>query len=316
MALSLSRRRWLCLSGALGLGCRAGMTAHDGPEARDVRLSGGVTLHTLRLGSRRRPVRWLVHGGPGLDHTYLRGGFDDLAAEARLRYLDLRGHGRSSPPPDAGGYTLTAAADDLAALAAALGESAIDLVAHDFGAAVAMLTAARHPGLLRSLALIAPLRDAAQLRAVGPRSEAALGPEGWRAVQALTTPQGTLRDPHDLGLLFTRLGPMWWSRLPGPEAMARLTREVRYRPEADANFLQDCARWDARRLAPEVRCQTLVVAGADDRTFLPEECRALADALPHGQFALIPGAGHLPFVEQPALLRQTLRRFWGPGVRS
>jgi len=258
----------------------------------------------------------VLHGGPGLDHTYLRDGFDDLATDGRLRYLDLRGHGRSSAPPDAGGYTLTAAADDIAALAAALGERNLDLIAHDVGAAVAMLTATRHPGLLRSLTLIAPLRDAAQLRAVGPRSEAALGADGWRAVLALTTPQGTLRDPHDLGLLLTRLGPMWWSQTPRPEVITRLTAQVRYRAEADANFLQDCARWDGRRLAPQVRCQTLVVAGADDRTFLPEECRSLADALPHGQFALIPRAGHLPFVEQPALVRQSLRRFWGSAIRS
>lgn len=311
-----SRRRWLGLVGALALGCHRGAPSASGPAVRDVRLPAGVTLHTVALGTRRRPVRWALHGGPGLDHTYLRDSFDPIAQDARLRYIDLRGHGRSSAPPDAQGYTLTAAADDLAALAAALNERAVDLVAHDFGAAVAMLAAARNPGLVRSLTLVAPLRDAAQLRAVGARSEAALGAAGWRAVQALTTPQGTLRDPHDLPRLFGLLGPMWWSQTPSAEALTRLTERVRYRAEADANFLQDCAGWDARRLAPQVRCPALVVAGADDRTFLPEECRSLADALPHGQFALIHRAGHLPFVERPDDFREALRRFWGREVRS
>lgn len=277
--------------------CRRGPPAPEAGRPRDRRLAG-LTLHTVELGARPRPVRYALHGGPGLDHTYLRPWLDGLARDASLVYVDLRGHGRSSPPPDGDGYTIVGAADDLAALAAARGDPPVDVVAHDFGAAVAVAFAARHPASVRRILLVSPLRDAAQVRAVADRSREALGEEGWRRVLALTTAQGTLRDPRSLPELFRRLGPMWWHRPPSDAVVAGMARRMVYRAESDAGFLQAIRRWDARLLAPEVRCPARVVAGASDRTFLPAESRGLAEALPHGSFERVEGAGHLPFIEQ------------------
>lgn len=281
------------------------------PTTRDVRV-GSITLRTVTVGARERPVRWVIHGGPGLDHTYLRPSLDRLGDDGRVVYVDLRGHGRSSAPPDAEGYVISDAADDLAALArsGAVGAAPVDVVAHDFGAAVALSLAARHPEVVRSLVLVAPLRDAQQVRAVGSRSREALGAEGWAAVRALTTPQGTLRDPAQVGELFRRLGVMWWHRPPSDAALRAMTRGMIYRPEADANFLQAAQRWRAQDLAPSVRAPTLVVSGDDDRTFLPAEGRELSELLPHGRFASVADAGHLPFAEQPERFAEALRGFW------
>ncbi len=293
--------------------CRAGnVEPRPAPTRdRDWRLAG-VTLHTVALGERRSPVRYAIHGGPGLDHTYLRAGFDGLARDAALVYVDLRGHGRSSAPPDADGYAINAAADDLAALAAARGDPPVDVIAHDFGAAVAVAFAARHPELTRRLVLVSPLRDAAQVRGVSQRSREALGDAGWARVVALTTPQGTLRDPRSVPELFRRLGSMWWHSPPSEAVITALTRGMTYRAESDANFLQDVLRWDSRLVARDVRAPVLVLAGASDRTFLPSESRALADALPHGRYAAIEAAGHLPFVERVAEFTAVVERFLSP----
>jgi proline iminopeptidase len=249
-------------------------------------------------------VRYVLHGGPGLDHTYLRPWLDPLAHRAALVYVDLRGHGRSSPPPDAAGYTISSAADDLAALAEARRDPPVDVIAHDFGAAVALAFAARHPGAVHRLVLVSPLRDAAQVRAIAIRSRAALGETGWREVQALTTAQGTLRDARSLPTLFRRLGAMWWHRTPPVSVTDAMARHMVYRPESDANFLQSLLRWDARFVAPEVRAAVTVIAGDSDRTCTPQESRALADALPHGLFVHLTDAGHLPFIERPEAFRR------------
>src|SRR5262245_120046 len=69
-------------------------------RARRIRLPD-VTLHTLEVGPAPRApaVRLVVHGGPGLDHTYLRPWLDRLATpRARVVYVDLRGQGRSDSP--------------------------------------------------------------------------------------------------------------------------------------------------------------------------------------------------------------------------
>lgn len=287
-------------------GCR-----RRGPSApRPARVSerevtvAGLRLHVREVASEARAATLIVHGGPGLDSTYMRPWFDELRDVTRVLYVDLRGHGRSSPPPDGDGYTINAAADDLAMLIERDSAAPADVIAHDFGATVAMSLAARHPGLVRRLVLIAPLRDGAQVRDVGRRSQEVLGAQGWQAIQALSTPQGTLRDAHQLPALFRRLGPMWWHRPPSDETIRSLTGTMVYRPEADANFLSAVRRWSAVLVAPDVRAPTLVISGDDDRTFLPAESRALSEVMPHGSFVSIADAGHLPFVERT---RETLR---------
>lgn len=280
-------------------------------RTRDVRV-GSVTLHTVSVGVRARPVRWAIHGGPGLDHTYLRPGLDRFGNSGRVVYIDLRGHGRSSPPPDAEGYAINDAADDLATLArtGAVGTAPIDLIAHDFGAAVVLSLAARHPEIVRSLVLVAPLRDAQQVNSVGLRSRQVLGDQGWNAIRSLTTPQGTLRRASDVGTLFRRLGPMWWHRPPTDATIEAMTRTMIYRAEADANFLQAAQRWRAQSLTDRVRAPVLVVSGDDDKTFLPAESRTLAELLPHGSFVSIAEAGHLPFIERPERFSEAVERFW------
>ncbi len=59
------------------------------------------------------------------------------------------------------------------------------------------------------------------------------------------------------------------------------------------------------RLA-DVKVPTLVVWGGADRIADPDYGRALADAIPGARFELLRGTGHVPQVETPELLRDTL----------
>lgn len=59
------------------------------------------------------------------------------------------------------------------------------------------------------------------------------------------------------------------------------------------------------RLA-DVEVPTLVVWGEADRIADPDYGRALADAIPGARFELLRGTGHVPQVETPELLRDTL----------
>jgi pimeloyl-ACP methyl ester carboxylesterase len=52
----------------------------------------------------------------------------------------------------------------------------------------------------------------------------------------------------------------------------------------------------------------LLVNGADDRLFRRDEAAFLA-AAHDGTLRVVEGAGHVPFVEQPAAFDETLRRF-------
>ena len=45
---------------------------------------------------KERPTAFLVHGGPGGDHTSYKAGLSDLSQKMQLVYFDHRGQGRSA----------------------------------------------------------------------------------------------------------------------------------------------------------------------------------------------------------------------------
>lgn len=64
-----------------------------------------------------------------------------------------------------------------------------------------------------------------------------------------------------------------------------------------------------RRLLKRVNIPALVVWGESDGVVDTDYGRAYAQALPHARFELIPEAGHLPQIEQPARLLKLIEEF-------
>lgn len=97
------------------------------PIAYEARGSGATTL-------------LFVHGWC-CDRTFWRGTLDALASEWRVAALDLAGHGDSGHERER--WTLEALADDVVAVADALGAERLILVGHSMGGPVALLAAAK-----------------------------------------------------------------------------------------------------------------------------------------------------------------------------
>jgi pimeloyl-ACP methyl ester carboxylesterase len=113
-----------------------------------------------------RPVL-LLHGFPQ------HGGMWDAVSErlhaAGLRTYapDQRGYSPGARPAAPEAYRMTELVSDVVGLMDALDLSTVDLVGHDWGAAVAWQVASRHPGRLRSLTAVGighPLAYAAALK--------------------------------------------------------------------------------------------------------------------------------------------------------
>jgi pimeloyl-ACP methyl ester carboxylesterase len=58
-------------------------------------------------------------------------------------------------------------------------------------------------------------------------------------------------------------------------------------------------RADSTPDLPRWRAFTLALAGADDQLVPPAEAESMARAIPGAIHAVIPGAGHLAFLEKP-----------------
>jgi 2-(acetamidomethylene)succinate hydrolase len=118
------------------------------PSESFVELPAG-SFRVLTWGDGRETVLFL-HGltavadvwGPTVEH---------LPVNRRYVALDQRGHGQSPRPPT--GYGTGAFVRDTLAVIRRLG-APVHLVGHSMGARVAMLLAARHPAVLRSVAVV------------------------------------------------------------------------------------------------------------------------------------------------------------------
>ena len=91
-----------------------------------------------------RPTVFVLHGGPGMDHTTMKPDFDPLAEVAQLVYYDHRGQGRSDRDK-IGNWNLDQWADDLRGLIEILGIEKPIVLGLSFGGFVAQNYAIRHP---------------------------------------------------------------------------------------------------------------------------------------------------------------------------
>lgn len=70
-------------------------------------------------------------------------------------------------------------------------------------------------------------------------------------------------------------------------------------------------RPDSTDLLPRIRQPALVIRGTDDPVVSDAEARGIAAALPDCEFEEVPGAGHVPPIDQPEAVSGALRRLIG-----
>lgn len=124
-----------------------------------------MTMHAAEVRPDGSEIRWVEIAGDGPARVYLHGlgasaapYFAEVVASPELRgprtlLMDLLGFGISDRPADAD-YTLEDHADWVAAALRAAGVEQAEVVAHSMGGSVAILLAARHPGLVAKLVMI------------------------------------------------------------------------------------------------------------------------------------------------------------------
>jgi pimeloyl-ACP methyl ester carboxylesterase len=116
--------------------------------------AGGLTFDALAAGPADGPLVLLLHGFPQSSLEWA--GVLPLLADAGLRAVapDQRGYSPGARPADVAAYAMRELVGDALGLADALGAERVHLVGHDWGAAVAWQTAARHPERVRSLTAV------------------------------------------------------------------------------------------------------------------------------------------------------------------
>lgn len=246
---------------------------------------------------RARPTLLVLPGGPGFDHGYLRPGLVELAADAQVVFVDLRGQGRSRPAP-AESCSLEQMADDVAALCRALGVERPVIFGHSAGGFVALHLALRHPGLPSGLILchttptLAPLPDPHPPVGLTERAGAEAAAVAARLFAGDFSPE--------TGEAFARLVFPHYAA-PGHEHIpGRLMALSSLNTDIGAHFFTELAcRYDLRPRLAEIAVPTLVIVGRHDWVCPPAGGRAIADAIPATELIELTDAGHFGFSETP-----------------
>ncbi|GAB3482107.1 alpha/beta fold hydrolase [Amycolatopsis cihanbeyliensis] len=288
---------------------------------------GGVQLHVRRTPRTEgdpeqgtgNDTAVYVHGLGGSSTNWTDLGCQ-LAPFAPGAALDLPGFGFSEPPRGFD-FSLDAHTETLRAYLVGLDAGPVHLVGNSMGGAIALLLAARHPELVRTLTLISPampdrrpdprrLSDPRMALAYLPfvgkpvrRRLARLGPRD-RAMQVINlcfANPGTFPDQRLDELVEehgARAGFAW-----AAPALARSTLGI-FR-----TWFSSGARslWS---VAPAVGVPTLVVWGTEDRVISVRRAVRTARLLPRARLLVLPRTGHVAQMERPSTVARAVLGMW------
>jgi len=243
----------------------------------------------------------VMHGGPGLDHTYLRPWLDPLSKQMQVIYYDHSGNGRS---PRRDGYDDISHASwiaDADALRAHLGHERMFLLGQSYGGFLAQEYALAYGDRLDGLILVCTAPALDYMDVVVANAQRRGTPEQVRAVsEDLVRPMESDQDFRNLWLTIL---PLYFKRF-DPDIAAATDAATHYNHRAHNQAFGACVpHFNVADRLSEITTPTLMISGREDWITPPAQGERIQAALPNAEFMIFEESGHFPFIEeQPAFL--------------
>ena len=202
-----------------------------------------------------------------------------LPKTLRILRLDLRGHGKSDVPPPP--YPMGALIRDVETAMDHFGLRDAVILGVSLGGLIAQGLAVKRPDLVRAMIL--------------SNTAARIGsPALWQARCDEIADSGL--QGYAPGAMQRMFGRGWADNPAMPKIRALLQATD---PQGWIGCAKAIAGADFYTTTAALTLPTLVIAGTNDATTPPDLVRETAGLIAGSRFALIRGAGHLPFVEKP-----------------
>jgi len=267
---------------------------------------GDVTIHYVEAG--RGPLVVLLHGFPEFWYSW-RNQIPALAAAGfHVVAVDLRGYNDSSKPRGIDAYRVPELAKDIAGVITQIGEAPCVVAGHDWGGAVAWLTAMLYPELVSRLIILNSPHPVAYLREMRRSAR-----QKWRAKYQLIFHLPWLAEFAMRRFRYAILR----------RALARLgsfnTEEIERYVEAwmkpgaltgMANYYRAMRHRKAMRgLMRRIDVPTLMIWGDLDPFFTPETLRDFGEYVPDLRIEHVPDVGHFVQTDAPSRVSELMIGF-------
>ena len=236
----------------------------------------------------------VMHGGLGIDHTYLHPTLDPLGDIFKLIFYDHRGHGRSGRPP-INTITYEQLADDANALRERLGYEKIGVIGNSAGGYVALNYAIRHPKNINYLMLIdtAPAFDyMKEVMTIVQNKN--ISPEVMETLSAQSDPtiEGFRKQ-------FKTLQPLYFYEYTSElEEMSNIIIDkMIINPEAAALTDNLMLKYNVSSELTKIEVPTLILVGKNDFVCPPSQAQRMHESILNSELHIFEKCGHYPFYE-------------------
>ena len=275
---------------------------------RRFRSWDGTELAYRLVGS--GPPLVCIPGGPGQAVEYL-GELGGLSDHQKLILLDNRGTGASQVPANPTTYRVDELVQDVEALRGHLGLDRMDLFGHSASGGICLLYAVEYPHRIDHLVLVDP-----SLRVIGIPSDLGIDEvlarrahEPWYA-DAVAALHAEARSPQELEKYRWLSAPLLYGRWNAAAQAQAAAEPAQFAPPATDGFYAGFEPDPTlpRRIAA-LTVPVLLVVGEYDIWPTCAAVRELAALLDSADVAVMPRAGHVPWVDDPATFAGIVREF-------
>lgn len=257
---------------------------------------------------REKPIAFVIHGGPGSDHSGFKPSMSPLAETMQLVYFDHRGQGRSAKG-DPARYTLDENVEDMEALRKHLGIEKIVSIGTSYGGMVAMAHAARYPNSVEKLVLAVTAAHHGFI----PRAQQILKERGTPEQIAVCERlwNGTFETIEQHAHYYDVMGPLYAVKHNPAAAVAGrsrgiLTPEAINRAFGPGGFLRT---YDLRPELTKITAPTLILAGEKDWICAPEFSSEIHRLMPGSILNIFPNCSHSLRTDAPEAFCATVAAF-------
>ena len=274
-----------------------------------VRLSGAQVLFEgikkinnydtyVRVIGKGKPII-ILHGGPGMDHTYFLPYMDKMATHYQLIYYDQRAMGKSSTNLDSSSMSLALLIDDIEALRKELRIREVTILGHSWGGLLAMKYAIKYPKSIKSLILLNSVSASKEFdQASFTTLNARMSKEDIDKRNELVNSDGMKQgDPQVISDLFRiSFRNTFYNKSYADSLNLIFPKDYSLRSGLLTHLFKDLGAYDLHPQLAELNVPTLIVHG--DYDALPiEASEKLARSIKGSQLVVMRNCGHFPFVE-------------------